>query len=68
MMWACSSTVEQATHNRLVVGSNPAGPTISILNPPIIDLSRFKIDDDSESDGISSWHILIIPSTKEQAS
>jgi hypothetical protein len=25
--WACSSTVEQGTHNPLVAGSNPAGPT-----------------------------------------
>ena len=28
---ACSSTVEQGTHNPLVVGSNPAGPTTSLL-------------------------------------
>ena len=27
IMRACSSTVEQGTHNPLVVGSNPAGPT-----------------------------------------
>src|SRR5579859_1974178 len=25
--WACSSAVEQETHNLLVAGSNPAGPT-----------------------------------------
>lgn len=25
--WACSSTVEQGTHNPLVLGSNPGGPT-----------------------------------------
>ncbi len=27
LFWARSSTVEQGTHNPLVVGSNPAGPT-----------------------------------------
>ena len=31
-LWACSSTVEQATHNRLAVGSNPAGPTTHFLD------------------------------------
>ena len=29
LFWARSSTVEQGTHNPLVVGSNPAGPTTS---------------------------------------
>ena len=28
IMRACSSTVEQGTHNPLVLGSNPGGPTI----------------------------------------
>ena len=27
IMRACSSTVEQGTHNPLVLGSNPGGPT-----------------------------------------
>src|SRR5207237_8722545 len=26
-IWACSSAVEQGTHNPLVPGSNPGGPT-----------------------------------------
>jgi hypothetical protein len=30
--WACSSTVEQGTHNPLVLGSNPGGPTKSLWN------------------------------------
>ena len=31
IMRACSSTVEQGTHNPLVLGSNPGGPTIKHL-------------------------------------
>lgn len=31
IMRACSSTVEQGTHNPLVLGSNPGGPTINHL-------------------------------------
>ena len=27
LTWACSSMAEQAAHNRLVLGSNPGGPT-----------------------------------------
>ena len=27
---ACSSTVEQGTHNPLVLGSNPGGPTTNL--------------------------------------
>ena len=30
--WACSSTVEQGTHNPLVLGSNPGGPTKELPN------------------------------------
>ena len=30
--WACSSTVEQGTHNPLVLGSNPGGPTKNFQN------------------------------------
>ena len=30
--WACSSTVEQGTHNPLVLGSNPGGPTKNLRN------------------------------------
>ena len=29
-IWACSSAVEQGTHNPLVVGSNPSGPKYKI--------------------------------------
>ena len=28
-LWTRSSTAEQRTHNPLVVGSNPTGPTIT---------------------------------------
>lgn len=27
-IWACGAAVAQGTHNPLVVGSNPTGPTI----------------------------------------
>ncbi len=29
--WARSSTAEQPAHNRLVLGSNPGGPTIFFI-------------------------------------
>ena len=32
--WACSSTVEQGTHNPLVLGSNPGGPTKNFRTAP----------------------------------
>ena len=59
IMRACSSTVEQGTHNPLVLGSNPGGPTKTckangVTRWPFLNMSR-TLSIDNIGPGLDSF-------------